>query len=113
MIVTIQNELFTLATQNRDPYDLRQPPSQPFPPEYYVNYLQIPSVVSAIGAETTYVECAGEPYNYFAGTGDVRRVLSCFVFGTACVCVLNLMYCRTQELCYHSSRTWQTPVSGF
>jgi hypothetical protein len=72
MMVTIQTGLLTLATQNRDPYDLRQPPSEPFPPEYYVNYLQTPSVASAIGAETTYVACASEPFEDFVESGDVR-----------------------------------------
>jgi hypothetical protein len=42
-----------------------------FPPEYYVNYLSIPEVVSKIGAETTYEECPDAPYELFLKTGDV------------------------------------------
>ena len=59
------------AFGDRDPYDLRQNSSALFPPEYYVNYLTNPDVMSEIGAETTYQECPDAPYELFVPTGDV------------------------------------------
>lgn len=60
---------------NLDPYDLRQNSSALFPPEYYVNYLSLPQVVSAIGAESTYQECPDAAENLFTKTGDVCRLV--------------------------------------
>ncbi|KAN0094565.1 Alpha/Beta hydrolase fold [Tylopilus felleus] len=60
---------------NLDPYDLRQNSSALFPPEYYVNYLGLPQVVSAIGAESTYQECPDAAENLFTKTGDGGRTL--------------------------------------
>jgi hypothetical protein len=56
---------------DRDPYDLRQTSAAAFPPEYYTTYLSQPSVTMAIGAQSTYSECAGIPYDQFVTTGDV------------------------------------------
>ena len=67
------NNIGSVAIGNRDPYDLTQDSSASFPPEYYLNYLSEPSVVSAIGAQSTYTECADPPYNKFVTTGDVNR----------------------------------------
>ena len=69
----IQN-VYTPAVGNRDTDDLRQNSPASFPPEYYVNYLSLPEVVSAIGAGTTYQECPDAPYELFAKTGDVCRL---------------------------------------
>ena len=67
-----QNErVFVPTVGDRDSYDLRQNSSALFPPEYYVNYLSIPEVVSKIGAETTYQECPDAPSELFLKTGDV------------------------------------------
>ncbi|KAN0094568.1 Alpha/Beta hydrolase fold [Tylopilus felleus] len=68
----IQN-VYTPAVGNRDTDDLRQNSPASFPPEYYVNYLSLPEVVSAIGAGTTYQECPDAPYDLFAKTGDDAR----------------------------------------
>ena len=67
-----QANMYTLAVGNYDPYDLRQNSTAAFPPEYYVNYLQSPTVKAQIGANTTYQECPNAPYNKFVPTGDVR-----------------------------------------
>ncbi|KAJ6482563.1 Alpha/Beta hydrolase protein [Mycena sanguinolenta] len=66
------------AIGDRDPYDLRQAfnISTIFPPEYYVNYLALPSVTKAIGAtDSTYSECPDAPYELFEKTGDDARSL--------------------------------------
>ncbi|KAG6901228.1 hypothetical protein C0995_015045 [Termitomyces sp. Mi166 len=65
------DHLFVPAIGNRDPYDLRQDSSEPFPPEFYVNYLGLSSVTTAIGAEVAYGECPDPPFELFAKTGDV------------------------------------------
>ncbi|KAK7052066.1 Alpha/Beta hydrolase protein [Favolaschia claudopus] len=68
--------LFSAAVGNRDPYDLRQDSSEAFPPEYYVNYLGLSSVTTAIGATSSkYSECPDAPYELFARTGDDARTL--------------------------------------
>jgi carboxypeptidase C (cathepsin A) len=53
-----------------DVYDIRQPSNDPYPPETYVSYLQSSSVVSAIGAQSTYGECPDAPYTKIENTGD-------------------------------------------
>lgn len=63
--------VFVPAVGSRDSEDLRQNSSALFPPEYYLNYLSIPEVVSRIGAETAYQECPNAPYVLFTTTGDV------------------------------------------
>lgn len=68
------NNVYVTAVGNRDPDDLRQNASALFPPEYYMNYLSIPEVMSEIGAETTYQECPDPPYSLFTRTGDVCRL---------------------------------------
>ena len=57
-------------TADFDVYDIREPSNDPNPPETYVTYLQSSSVVSAIGAKSTYTECPDAPYNKFSSTGD-------------------------------------------
>lgn len=69
------NQVFIPAVGNRDSDDLRQNFSALFPPEYYLNYLSIPEVMSNIGAETTYQECPNAPYDLFVKTGDVCLAL--------------------------------------
>ncbi|TVY52988.1 Carboxypeptidase S1 [Lachnellula cervina] len=56
-----------------DPYDIRQPGSAPFPPETYVNYLNDPAVLKAIGAKTNYSECSDAVDVPFAQFGDGSR----------------------------------------
>ncbi|TVY39421.1 Carboxypeptidase [Lachnellula occidentalis] len=56
-----------------DPYDIRQPASAPFPPETYVNYLNSPAVLKAIGAKVTYSECSDAADLPFAQFGDGSR----------------------------------------
>lgn len=58
-------------------YDIRAPSNDPNPPQTYVRYLQTRSVMTAIGAQTTYQECPDAPYQKFVATGDdVRSFLS-------------------------------------
>ncbi|KAJ6486507.1 Alpha/Beta hydrolase protein [Mycena vitilis] len=62
------------AVGDLDPYDLRQNSSAAFPPEYYVNYLALPSVTTAIGAtSSTYSECADAAADDIVNTGDEAR----------------------------------------
>ncbi|KAL9105180.1 MAG: hypothetical protein Q9187_008779, partial [Circinaria calcarea] len=56
-----------------DVYDIRAPRKDPNPPETYLSYLQTPSVVKAIGAQSAYQECANAPYTKFSSTGDDAR----------------------------------------
>lgn len=53
-------------------YDVLEPSSSQStdPPETYVDYLQSSSVMTAIGAQTTYGECPDTPYNKMVGSGD-------------------------------------------
>ncbi|EPQ50550.1 alpha/beta-hydrolase [Gloeophyllum trabeum ATCC 11539] len=67
--------VFVPAVGDRDSDDLRQNASALFPPEYYVNYLSLPSVLAAIGAESNYSECPDAPYELFTRTGDDARTL--------------------------------------
>jgi carboxypeptidase C (cathepsin A) len=53
-----------------DVYDVREPSSDPYPPETYVTYLQSSKVMSAIGAKQTYAECPDAPYEKIVNTGD-------------------------------------------
>jgi hypothetical protein len=67
-------ELFFAAVGDYDPNDLRQQKNSTalFPPEYYVDYLAIPEVMTRIGAESSYQRCADGPFEMFAATGDVK-----------------------------------------
>ncbi|KAL1849935.1 hypothetical protein Daus18300_013069 [Diaporthe australafricana] len=56
-----------------DVYDIREPSNDPFPPETYVDYLQRPDIMKAIGAQVTYAECPDDPYYKIANTGDDAR----------------------------------------
>ncbi|KAH8689543.1 putative carboxypeptidase S1 [Talaromyces proteolyticus] len=56
-----------------DPYDVREPSNDPYPPSTYSTYLTDSSVVKAIGAKSTYQECPNGPYNKFSSTGDNSR----------------------------------------
>ncbi|KAG8882413.1 hypothetical protein FRB98_003719 [Tulasnella sp. 332] len=58
---------------NQDVYDVRQQNPDPYPPEYYVNYLQTSSIQTKIGAAVKYQECPDAPYEKFANTGDDSR----------------------------------------
>jgi carboxypeptidase C (cathepsin A) len=62
-----------ISEGNFDVYDVREPSNDPYPPETYATYLTQSSVVSAIGAKTTYQECPNAPYNKFSSTGDDSR----------------------------------------
>jgi carboxypeptidase D len=53
-----------------DVYDIRAPSQDPNPPENYVTYLGSSAVKKAIGAQSTYQECANAPGNKFSTTGD-------------------------------------------
>ncbi|KAJ7285316.1 alpha/beta-hydrolase [Mycena rebaudengoi] len=68
-------ELFFAAVGDYDPNDLRQQKNSTalFPPEYYVDYLAIPEVMTRIGAESSYQRCADGPFEMFAATGDDAR----------------------------------------
>ncbi|KAB2581155.1 Carboxypeptidase S1 [Lasiodiplodia hormozganensis] len=54
-------------------YDVRIGASVTDPPETYADYLARDDVKKAIGARSTYSECADTPYNKFSSTGDNPR----------------------------------------
>ena len=62
-----------ISNANFDVYDVRAPSNDPNPPETYATYLKSSAVTKAIGAQSTYQECANAPYNKFAATGDDSR----------------------------------------
>ena len=65
------------AVGDRDIDDLRQSADSPdpFPPEYYVAFLQNATVMRAIGAEVVYSECSDPVGDNFGRTGDDARTL--------------------------------------
>jgi carboxypeptidase C (cathepsin A) len=56
-----------------DPYDVREPSNDPYPPETYATYLARPAIKSAIGASSTYTECSNPAYYKFSATGDCEK----------------------------------------
>ncbi|KAL8927941.1 MAG: hypothetical protein Q9208_002016 [Pyrenodesmia sp. 3 TL-2023] len=54
-------------------YDIRSPREDPNPPDTYVDYLQSSAVKKAIGAQSTYQECASTTDLEFFSTGDGAR----------------------------------------
>ncbi|KIX05720.1 uncharacterized protein Z518_03692 [Rhinocladiella mackenziei CBS 650.93] len=57
----------------RDEYDFRYLTPNPFPPAYYVDYLNTERVQAAIGAYVNYTEFSSAVGNAFASTGDDDR----------------------------------------
>lgn len=64
----IDNVIYNSA--DFDPYDIRSGSDDPNPPETYTSYLARAAVKKAIGAATTYKECATKPGIGFSLTGD-------------------------------------------
>jgi carboxypeptidase C (cathepsin A) len=64
--------LFDIYTE-RDEYDIRYLTPDPFPPVYYVDYLNLPHVQAAIGAYVNYSESNNAVGNAFGNTGDDDR----------------------------------------
>lgn len=58
---------------NRDEYDIRELQPDPFPYEFYVDYLNTPAVLEAIGAYVNFSESNTAVYNAFETTGDDDR----------------------------------------
>jgi Serine carboxypeptidase len=59
----------------RDEYDQRELEPDPFPPEFYVDYLNTPKVQAAIGAFVNYTESSTAVGTAFGTTGDDNREL--------------------------------------
>lgn len=64
--------IFDIVT-NRDEYDIRYIMPDPFPPTYYVDYLNTPTVQAAIGAYVNFSESNNAVGLAFANTGDDDR----------------------------------------
>ncbi|KAI9759042.1 MAG: hypothetical protein M4579_002631 [Chaenotheca gracillima] len=58
---------------NRDEYDVRELMPDPFPYEFYVDYLNTPKVQKAIGAYQNFSESSNTVGNAFGATGDDGR----------------------------------------
>ncbi|RKF56908.1 Carboxypeptidase S1 [Erysiphe neolycopersici] len=54
-------------------YDVRAPRDDPNPILTYLTYLNSSKITNAIGAKTTYKECAEDSYIKFSETGDISR----------------------------------------
>ena len=65
------------AVGDLDQYDLRQNASSPnpFPPTYYVNFLQNTATLKKIGAQVNYSDCSDPVLGQFNSTGDDARTL--------------------------------------
>ncbi|KAJ9353715.1 hypothetical protein DTO027B9_5158 [Paecilomyces variotii] len=57
----------------RDEYDFRELVPDPFPYSFYVNYLNTPSIQTAIGAYVNFTESNNAVYLAFSSTGDDGR----------------------------------------
>lgn len=58
----------------RDEYDFRELTPDPFPYEFYVDYLNTASVQAAIGAYVNFTESSNAVYEAFSSTGDDSRL---------------------------------------
>ncbi|THH14802.1 hypothetical protein EW146_g5581 [Bondarzewia mesenterica] len=69
------DNVFVPAVGDRDSDDLRQKANSPnpFPPEFYLNFLANETIKARIGATSTYSECADPPFELFDKTGDDAR----------------------------------------
>jgi len=73
---TIYNPI--TAGADFDIYDVREPAADPFPPNTYIDYLNDPAIMTAIGANHTYTDCSplGEGVSGdFVSTGDCKQHL--------------------------------------
>jgi carboxypeptidase C (cathepsin A) len=57
-----------------DPYDVREPSNDQYPPETYTTYLANAAVKKAIGATSTYTECSNPADAKFETTGDGKSI---------------------------------------
>ena len=71
------SNVFAPAVGDRDSDDLRQNSStpNPFPPDFYVDFLRNATVMQRIGAQARYTECSGAVGSQFGRTGDDARTL--------------------------------------
>ncbi|TDZ60880.1 Carboxypeptidase S1 [Colletotrichum trifolii] len=60
------------AVKTFNVYDVRAKDDK-FPPNTYLQYLQKPETIKAIGAKSSYNECPQGPYDKFVATGDGQR----------------------------------------
>ncbi|TBU21286.1 alpha/beta-hydrolase [Dichomitus squalens] len=69
--------VFVPAVGDRDSDDLRQNASSPnpFPPEFYLDFLANKTILQKIGAQAKYSECSGPVDDQFSKTGDDARTL--------------------------------------
>lgn len=58
---------------DRDEYDIRELQPDPFPYEFYVDYLNKPEVLAAIGAFVNFTESSDYVGDAFGSTGDDDR----------------------------------------
>ena len=71
---TCSNEVIGPFTNSgRDPYDITQNLPDPFPPSFYLEYLNNADVQSAIGVAINYTQSNDAVANAFAQTGDYER----------------------------------------
>lgn len=68
--------IFDTVSGGRDEYDIRYLVPNPFPPSYYVDYLNTPKVQKAIGAYVNFTQTNNAVQTAFGNTGDDARVLS-------------------------------------
>ena len=71
---TCTNEVIgPFSNSGRDPYDITQNIPDPFPPSFYLDYLNNVDVQSAIGVAVNYTQSNDAVANAFVQTGDTER----------------------------------------
>ena len=71
---TCNNDVISpFKDSGRDPYDITQKVPDPFPPSFYLEYLNDPDVQAAIGVAVNYTESNNAVLNAFVQTGDFER----------------------------------------
>ena len=67
------NVIAPYTNSGRDVYDISQMTPEPFPPGYYLEYLNTANVQGAIGAPVNYTQTSGPVSTAFLSTGDYDR----------------------------------------
>jgi carboxypeptidase C (cathepsin A) len=79
-----------------DPYDVREPSDDPYPPQNYVDYLARADVRTAIGAVGTYTDCSSGVGNAFSNTGDRK--------------LIRLVFCKSSYLSFNQMLDLSSPL---
>jgi carboxypeptidase C (cathepsin A) len=71
--VSCQQVFMAYSSKGKSGYDISQSSLDPFPSSHYLEYLNMPSVQAAIGAQVNYTQSSELVFSSFANTGDYVR----------------------------------------